>query len=117
MASFDTFDVPMEFQDEDKWVRNIFTKSQLVMVGIFAAIAIGQCAFLYSIGLFYLGLAFAEIILGGGIFVVMFKVPVEAYMLSGGYPISTLIRRIVFKKFLPGNKVLYIKNYEDSSKE
>lgn len=106
------YEVPRELKDEDKWFR-FFTKKQLFVVGI----AAGICAFLFFIltglGLFVLALILSVGILVLAVFYAFFIMPDNKYMYGGGYAISTLIMRLINKRFL-ARKVIYVKfNSED----
>ena len=110
-----TYSIPKEFKDEDKWFR-FFTKKQLIYAGVGVAMVIGVMTVSKALGVTGVGICISEVIVLADGIIAFITMPTERYLIGGGYPLSTIVLRLVRKK-LPSNKVLYIKHYDKDDEE
>ena len=113
MAELGSYQIPKEFKDEDKWFK-YFTKKQLVIVGGALALSVVIVGFFFGIHLLPVGVIIGETIMLLAVGIAFIKIPTDRYLIGGGYPVSQILIRLIVKK-LPGNKVLYVKNYEEEA--
>ncbi len=106
MSQIGQYRVPDELKDEDLWFR-FFTKRQLA---IFIAVFLIDWGILKITGLMHLNVVGVLVSIGllviTGI-LVFFKMPANRYLLGGGIGLDKLLARILIKKCISGNKVIY----------
>lgn len=103
-----TYRVPREFKDEDRWFR-FFTKIQLLIVGIGAAISAIFWLILSPFHLYVLALIITVVVLAASALLAFLPMPNSKYMYGGGFPIYKIVLRLVNKLYL-SDKVIYIKH-------
>lgn len=106
MSQIGRYRVPDELKDEDLWFR-FFTKRQLA---IFIAVLLADWGILNITRLMHLTVV--GILISIGLLVitgilVFIKMPANRYLHGGGIGLDRLIARILVKKCIPGNKVIY----------
>lgn len=97
-------------KDEDRWLK-FFTKKQfgfLIPAGVLSFV-------LYKVftgmELRPVGIMSATLIMMTALFVSMYQIPNNRYMISGGRPVYVVLFRLL-RKSMKKNKVVYTKNYE-----
>lgn len=105
-----SYKVHDEIQNEDKWLKGIFTLPQLAAVGSAALIGIAVGIFFFGIGLERLGMGLGLAIFIGTTVCVMLPMPADKYLFGGGELIGALAIRLLVKKLF--KKKLYISNYK-----
>lgn len=112
MASLGNYQIPKEFKDEDKWFR-YFTKFQLALFAIAVGISIVVLMVTAAIHLLPIGIIITELLVGLSLVFGFITLPQDRYMIGGGYPLRTIIMRLIVKN-LRKNKKLYVKNYDEA---
>ena len=116
MANYGKYEVPDEFQDEDKWF--LLTKRQWLIIAPPAALTVFASMLVLGFGLTFL---FPIVLIFGVLlvlaaFVVAFKnVPDTWYLYGGGMRIERVLFRMLRKKF--GKHVVYTKHFDDEGGE
>ena len=110
MALDGRYRIPREFRDEDKWFR-FFTKKQLIYVAIAVAIDFVFITMTLAFHIVGVGIALSVICLMIALFLAFFVIPTDKYLIGGGYPVMAIISRVVYRH-MPGNRILYVKNYK-----
>lgn len=112
MASLGNYQIPKEFKDEDKWFR-FFTKFQLALFAIAVGLSILVLLITSVIHLLPIGVIITEILVGAALIFGFINLPSDRYMIGGGYPVRTIVMRIITKN-LKRNKKIYVKNYDEA---
>lgn len=112
MASLGSYKVPKKLKDEDKWFK-FFTKTQLLVMLIALMLGIVGLVAFVSIGMVVLGILFLLLPIIVAAICVFFKIPEDKYLIGGGEYIGTILL-LLLRKQLPGQKVLFLSNYDDN---
>ena len=102
-------------KDEDKWFK-FFTKKQLVFVIMGLAVSGATYPLFTSMGLRFVWMFFAEIVMTSMLVLAFLKLPYEKYLIGGGRYLHEILYRLI-RKSRPKNKVIYTKNYEEIEEE
>lgn len=112
MSQIGQYRVPEELKDEDLWFR-FFTKRQLaIFIVVFLAdwgiFKITRLMHLTVVGVL---ISIGFLVLTG--ILVFIKMPANRYLHGGGIGLDKLLARILIKKCIPGNKVIYTQMEKD----
>jgi len=105
-----SYKVHDEIQNEDKWLKGIFTLPQLCAIGVAVVVGIAVCTFFFGFGLERIGIGLGLVIVIGTGVCVMIPMPEDKYLFGGGELIGVLVIRMVVKKLF--KKKIYISNYK-----
>ena len=106
MAQLGKYKVPRELQDEDKWFK-FFTKKQLATAIVIIFIDWQIVTFFYNIHMVIVGITLAlffTIVCGA---VVSLKMPNNRHLHGGGVGLDALAIRIMKRKLIKKNKIIY----------
>lgn len=103
-----TYSVPRQFKDEDKWFW-IFTKIQLLIVGIGAGIGLLFFLILAPFKLYIPAVIVTVFSLTISGLLAFLPMPASKYLYGGGVPLYVVAFRLVNKLFI-SKKILYVKN-------
>ncbi len=107
-----TYQIPKEFKDEDKWFR-FFTKTQLAYMVVAGILSFPVLALMHAVHLTYLGIFISVVFFMIAIVMAFVPIPTSKYMFGGGYRMSHIVARLIWKFILGRGKDLYIKNYKE----
>lgn len=108
------YKVPKPIRDEDKWFK-YFTKVQLLSILGAVVVGLAIIRFTYRIHMVFLGIIVALLIVIATALATMGTIPEEKYLFGGGCPVWQIGFRILNRKFIPSNKVIYTFAQEDES--
>ena len=108
-----THSVPMEFQDEDKWLK-FFNKVQIIALGLTLGIGVLIIRGFAAIHATAIGVFIAIILLIVVGIIVMVNIPNSKYLWGGGQKVSTILLRLILRRF---KRTIYTKNYNSEIEE
>ena len=111
-----TYNIPKEFKDEDKWFK-FFTKVQLIYMFVAFVIAVVIMNLSVFLHVTYRGIFLSVVGWRAAIVLAFVPSPVTRYMFGGGYRVSRIVGRLVWKFVLGHGKDLYVKNYKPEMEE
>lgn len=106
MSNIGRYKVPSELKDEDKWFR-FFTKKHLAAIAVVAFIDFQIVALSFKLHIVIVGIILALFIAIVAAIIIPFNVPAHMHLHGGGQAISTIALRIMRRKLIPRNKVIY----------
>lgn len=106
MADIGRYKVPSELKDEDKWFR-FFTKKHLAAIAVVAFIDFQVVTLAYRLHMMIVGIILALAIAIIAAVIIPFSIPAHMHLHGGGQAISTIVWRIMRRKLISKNKIIY----------
>lgn len=108
MSEFGKYPLPKELKNEDRWAK-FFTLKQIVCLAAALVVSFGIVSLFMSIGLTWIGIVIAAIIMSVVGVLVMVKIPEHMYLYGSGKYVYTMLL-VWFIRRGKNNRVIYTKN-------
>lgn len=102
-----TYQVPVEFTDEDKYFR-YFTKPALCSIGIAGVLGFGIYSIFNSFGAGMVGIITGGVLVAVAAALSMLPMPEEKYLKGAGSKIGVILIRVIVRR---RRRVIYIRDH------
>ena len=118
MSDIGRYDVPEEFQDEDKWF--FLTKRQLIIIVPVVFLVVAFSIFIVSVGfsiLLPIVIIVGVLLIMAAVVVAFVDMPDNWYLYGGGMQIEKIIFRVMRKRMKKDRNTIYTKHYDRGNDE